>query len=301
MTDGSNFEQPTEKVRISEITAGLRVTEDGEIRLMRDAERALSPRIPAQTHARMRSALEEFREKLSAHPCVRAPRRFAGIAISRQQAMWAAVAAGVVLVGASLFSLQLKSEVSSGGLVAAGVGVGDVKLGESRQQVEKAWGKAEQTVAGDTQLRYLNRGVEVMMTPKQTVLAVVCCMDKALPGARRSFAGQTAEGIRIGSTREAVERAYGNPDSTRQLAPLEGPPQVATAMNYDRGISFSVQPGISANASASAVFKMVVVPQNAFRNGWTAYSLGSLAPYRSLLCDATCGSLRNPVNRFKVA
>jgi outer membrane lipoprotein-sorting protein len=96
------------------------------------------------------------------------------------------------------------------------VGIGPVKFGMSRADVEKALGKAdaaqEQGKNGYVQLNYGSRGFFIGVSKTRGV--VICsCSSQAVNALRiRDFSGKTDKGIALGASLDYIVKAYGQPD-----------------------------------------------------------------------------------------
>lgn len=95
-------------------------------------------------------------------------------------------------------------------------GMGGVPFGAGRDQVIAAFGQPDRIDANGADLQYFSKGFSVGVFPKAGMRTLNCYTKAAFAGHFRvnDFAGQTDRGIRMGSTREQVVSAYGEPDKT---------------------------------------------------------------------------------------
>ena len=100
-------------------------------------------------------------------------------------------------------------------LIEPGVGIGDVRFGMTKEQVVEALGLPDKIwdfpESGRVMLAYRPRGLEMTIQEDDGVVEFECSAECFNPGSR-PFAGHTAKGIGIGSTRDTVLAAYGQPD-----------------------------------------------------------------------------------------
>lgn len=125
------------------------------------------------------------------------------------------IPAGYKLVGVPLEKLRTPTPEEVKKLVIKpGVGIGDVKFGMARDQIVEVLGEPDSTLHG-MYLNYASLGLQLVLVgrePDKLGLIIANPMDfDAL--ARNDFPGRTDQGIRIGSTREEVIAAYGQPDT----------------------------------------------------------------------------------------
>jgi hypothetical protein len=93
-------------------------------------------------------------------------------------------------------------------LIQPGVSFGPVRSGLTMQQVIDAFGEPDERNEGE--LKYFNLGFSVVM--KSNVVHIISCVDMDRPDSRfKKFAGCTPDGIGIGSAKEDIVRAYGEP------------------------------------------------------------------------------------------
>jgi len=98
---------------------------------------------------------------------------------------------------------------SSAIVIDPGLSFGSVSNGFTMQQVIDTIGEPDER--NDGELKYLNLGFSVHF--KSNVVHIITCLNalKQDDSSRKPFAGQTKEGIRIGSSRDEIVRAYGEP------------------------------------------------------------------------------------------
>jgi hypothetical protein len=109
-----------------------------------------------------------------------------------------------------------KPVVSAGGLqVVPLVGVGAVKFGMSKEEVIKSLGQPERDER--IALYYLgSKGIHVVLDPRAGVRQIHCWskdFPMPPPEALTTFVGKTEKGIGMGSGREQIVAAYGQPDT----------------------------------------------------------------------------------------
>jgi hypothetical protein len=124
-----------------------------------------------------------------------------------------------VLVGCGK---KVDEDVSSDELIIEPlVGFESVQFGMSKDEITKYFGQPDKvhTIPNGTKLNYVaskGLGFEV---DSELGLQKIQCWSKSwptkLPFAVANFTGKTKEGIEIGSTREQIISAYGQPDSTK--------------------------------------------------------------------------------------
>jgi hypothetical protein len=98
-------------------------------------------------------------------------------------------------------------------LLTPGVGVGDVKFGATSKQIIAAFGKPETTALQGMSLAYPSRGMGFLVHPKAGLQNISVYAASGVLWNAHDFPGQTSQGIRMGSTRAEVEKAYGPPDT----------------------------------------------------------------------------------------
>ncbi|HEX4794924.1 MAG TPA: hypothetical protein VH370_14080 [Humisphaera sp.] len=121
--------------------------------------------------------------------------------------------------------------------IVPGVGIGDAKFGMARAQVVAILGEPEFTMY-DSLLCFPSKGLQLVFNAgnPSTFQSIIANPADAASRVRNDFPGQTDKGIRIGSSKQEVLDAYGEPD------PL--PP------GYDKRIdmaSYNIKLGIQFN------------------------------------------------------
>jgi hypothetical protein len=121
--------------------------------------------------------------------------------------------------------------------IKPGVGLGPIKFGMPKDEVERILGKpdTEETRGKATSMNYLSRGYGLHVTPQRGVWSIYCYTQEAFAVKARSFQGKSAEGIGMGSSQEQIVKAYGKPDR----AEMNGPQ--TTYLTYNRlNLSFTL-------------------------------------------------------------
>ena len=96
-----------------------------------------------------------------------------------------------------------------------GIGIGNVSFGMSREQVIDILGQPDSPGSElPLSLNYFSRGYSLAID-RDGVARISCYSNRAMIWRARAFQGQTLEGIRIGSTRQDLEAAYGSPDQIK--------------------------------------------------------------------------------------
>jgi outer membrane lipoprotein-sorting protein len=99
-------------------------------------------------------------------------------------------------------------------VVTPSEGIGPVRFGMKREQVEQLLGKPDgERMAGHVVLNYGSRGVFIGIGKETGVLSISCYSQSAMALKVRDFSGQTDKGIRIGASAAEIIRAYGEPES----------------------------------------------------------------------------------------
>jgi outer membrane lipoprotein-sorting protein len=103
--------------------------------------------------------------------------------------------------------------------VKPGVGVGEVKFGMTREEVEKILGKPETIEeapkGGAVTLNYYSHGLFVSVSKTSGVGMISCMAQKIILVRINDFPGKTDKGIALGATSAEVIRAYGEPGDKR--------------------------------------------------------------------------------------
>jgi hypothetical protein len=124
-------------------------------------------------------------------------------------------------------------------VIEPGVAIGPVHSGMTIQQVVAELGEPDQKK--ESALEYLNLGFSVVpdKAGKEGVVHIVLCVDRGGPFTR-AFAGQTTEGIGIGSSRADVIKAYGEPTATESI---DGKPGFEVLRYKPRGLMLELEAG----------------------------------------------------------
>jgi hypothetical protein len=125
-----------------------------------------------------------------------------------------------------------------------GIGIGELKLGEMKQQIEAVLGQPQGVlrVGAMELLEYSGKGLVLYVDPKGGLRFIVAEGARSSSKARmRPFAGWTDKRIRIGSTRADIETAYGKDYIEGADRVIDHPEIRETQMIYQRlGIQFTV-------------------------------------------------------------
>jgi hypothetical protein len=96
------------------------------------------------------------------------------------------------------------------------VGIGPVKFGMSREEVERLLGKPDgvQEVGnrGAVNLNYGSRGFFLFVSKTLGVITISCVAQKSMAFRVRDFTGKTDKGIALGVAKADIIRAYGEPN-----------------------------------------------------------------------------------------
>lgn len=107
-------------------------------------------------------------------------------------------------------------------VVTPRVGVGDVKFGIAREEVEKIMGKPdvveEAPKGGSVTLGYYSCGLFITVGKKSGVGMISCLAQSQILVRVHDFPGKTDKGIGLGAATVDVIKAYGEPDSKRVSA-----------------------------------------------------------------------------------
>lgn len=99
------------------------------------------------------------------------------------------------------------------------VGLGPVRFGMKREEVEKLLGKPDAVQELGKKrgyhLNYGSRGFFIVGANTIGVLSISCVSQAIMAIRVRDFAGKTDKGIRLGASEADIIRAYGKPDSRR--------------------------------------------------------------------------------------
>jgi outer membrane lipoprotein-sorting protein len=97
------------------------------------------------------------------------------------------------------------------------VGIGPVKFGMERADVEKLLGKSdaveERGSNGYVNMSYGSRGFFIGVSKPLGVVTISCVAQKAMAFRVRDFSGKTDKGIALGASTADIIRTYGEPDS----------------------------------------------------------------------------------------
>jgi hypothetical protein len=94
------------------------------------------------------------------------------------------------------------------------MGLGPVRFGMSLEEVKKLLGEPDKVIpVGEhgANVAYYSRGYGIFVSGTLGVTTISAHSQLGMAVKVRDFAGQTEKGIRIGSTEEAVRKAYGEP------------------------------------------------------------------------------------------
>lgn len=113
------------------------------------------------------------------------------------------------------------------------IGLGPVRFGMKRDEVEKLLGKPEKVVpagGNSVSLEYYSRGYGMVVSDVLGVSMITVKSQQSFTVVRvRGFAGMTDKGVKIGATEEAVRKAHGEPSRVEDRAKEGGP----RTMYYD--------------------------------------------------------------------
>ena len=106
------------------------------------------------------------------------------------------------------------------------VGVGSVTFGMTKEQVIEEMGEPDKTEAGGVALFYpQSYGLSLVLEYRGGVQEIHCWSDqhpmKPPDMGLKTYPGKTAEGIGMGSSRDDIVAAFGQPDSTTSKGPIE--------------------------------------------------------------------------------
>lgn len=265
---GSEQQEPQRQRIVVNIPARSKAEEDEVSDTVR---RALNGPIGADVEARMRESLASFKVKLEQHPYVLQRDHKRRFAFSRRTVYSGALAMAATIVIVLGIIAAMTNMMPNGGVLAAadqviaGVGVGAVKLGMGPDSVVSSWGKP--SVQDKTALKYYKRGVEVALA-SNAVRLLACHQEGATPEPYKTFAGATAQGVKIGSTEEELVSKMGKPD--REIA-ADG--ANARTVSYNAGVQFVMRPTPGGQPTVS---QMRVVPAgSAIAYALALYSQGT--------------------------
>lgn len=117
------------------------------------------------------------------------------------------------------------------------IAVGTIKAGMHVKDVVAQMGEPERRTANA--LEYTHLGFAVMPSPDGVVQVVMCGDVTGLRGPLvKAFTGKTKEGIGLGSTKDELLKAYGEPNSAEKLR------GGAESIRYDNlGMTFTLEGG----------------------------------------------------------
>jgi hypothetical protein len=149
----------------------------------------------------------------------------------------AVLGAALLLMSCGQKQQQISSNPNPPILVVPGVSVGKVHAGMTLDQVRAELGEPQRTTPNA--LEYTSLGFAVMPGPDGVVQVVMCGDVVGNNGPLvKNFNGRTKEGIGLGSTREEVTKAYGEPSNDEKF------PGARESMRYDPlGMTFSTENG----------------------------------------------------------
>lgn len=111
-----------------------------------------------------------------------------------------------------------EEEVTEEIVVEPLVGIGPVKFGMSKDEIIEHFGQPDKLMADGKKLNYVaSKGLGFEFDSELGLQKIQCWSTNwpaELPFAVTTFTGRTKEGIGIGSTREEIISAYGQPDGT---------------------------------------------------------------------------------------
>jgi hypothetical protein len=132
----------------------------------------------------------------------------------------------------------LSAEEAAKLTLVPGAGIGQVKFEMTREQIVAILGEPEFTLY-ETYLEYPSKGLQLILAGGHasagTLGMIIANPGDAASRIQNSFPGQTDKGIRIGSTKQQVLGAYGEPDAL----PPDFDKRIDTAgYNLKHGIGF---------------------------------------------------------------
>ncbi len=131
-------------------------------------------------------------------------------------------------------------------VVTPWVGIGPVKFGMSREEIENLFGRADAVVEGknNVDLNYGSRGFTLGVRKNVGLWTIWCkTQEFSLPFRINDFSGKTDKGIAMGASKADIMRVYGKPDAeniiqtTTQLAYRE--PDVSFTIVNDKLIQMN--------------------------------------------------------------
>jgi len=153
-----------------------------------------------------------------------------------------AILASALAIALSFSSCSKKSnsaslENGSPMVIEPNVAVGKIRVGMRAEDVLKLFGEPQRRTANA--IEYTSLGFAVMPSPDGIVEVVMCGDVTGVNGPLvKAFTGRTKEGIGLGSTREEVLKAYGQPTVEEKLRGNN------ESLRYDPlGIKFTLENG----------------------------------------------------------
>jgi len=118
-----------------------------------------------------------------------------------------------------------------------GIGIGELKFGDSREQIVRALGQPQGALRAGTSelLQYASAGITLAVEDQFGLQAILASGPSIVSAPKfRPFAGSTDKGARIGSTRTEIEATYGK-DYIRVGVEVRNHPEIhRTQMTYSR-------------------------------------------------------------------
>jgi outer membrane lipoprotein-sorting protein len=118
-----------------------------------------------------------------------------------------------------------------------GIGIGELKFGATRQQIVKVLGEPQGVLRQGTSeiLQYSSAGVVLAVDGPLGLQFIMANGPSTFNTPKvRPFAGSTDKGVRIGSTRAAIEAAYGKDYVTVGVRVMDHPEIRQTQLTYNR-------------------------------------------------------------------
>jgi hypothetical protein len=109
------------------------------------------------------------------------------------------------------------------------VGIGPVKFGMSREEIEQLLGKPDGAPLAPDQLNYASRGLFFSMSQNKKfgMYSFACVAQKGQLYRIRDFIGKTDKGIGLGATAADIIQVYGPPDT-------KDADESSTSLSYDK-------------------------------------------------------------------
>lgn len=128
-------------------------------------------------------------------------------------------------------------------LIEPGVGVGPVKLGMKMEEVRKLFGEPDVRIANTMQYNKLGFAI---LPKKPTEVGAIMMGDSGGSFLVDAFKGETQDGIRMGSSRQAIVDVYGEPvrSPVDKFTVAEEAKQGVESLHYrDLGLRFVLKDG----------------------------------------------------------